>query len=82
MLGARVDQVIMEEFLREKFPKLMAHFDDIMYMPSMNTMQWFTCLFSYNFNFEVVQRLWDVYFLKGDRMLFRISLAIYHLLEK
>jgi TBC1 domain family member 10 len=60
----------------------MTHFEEIMYEPSMNTMQWFTCLFCYNFNFEVVSRLWDVYFLKGDRILFRISLAIFHLLER
>ena len=40
--------------------------------PSMTTLQWFTCMFSYNFNFEVLQRLWDIIFLKGTKIMFRI----------
>ena len=47
----------------------------------MTTLQWFTCLFAYNFNFEVLQRLWDLIFLKGNKIMFRIALAIFHLLE-
>lgn len=46
----------------------------------MLCLQWFTCLFAYNFNVEVLVRLWDVIFIKGDKMLFSISLAIFHLL--
>lgn len=68
--------------MQEKFPRLVAHLEDIDYDCSINHIQWFTCLFCYSFNFEVLVRLWDVFFLKGDKMLFRISLAIYHLLEK
>lgn len=47
----------------------------------MSCLQWFTCLFSYNFNLDVVVRLWDLIFLKGQKMLFRISLAIFHLMQ-
>lgn len=39
-------------------------------------------LFTYSFNSEVVQRLWDLIFIKGNKILFRISLAIYHLMEE
>ena len=48
----------------------------------MTTLQWFTCLFAYNFNFEVLQRLWDLIFIKGNKIMFRIALAIFHLLEQ
>jgi len=51
-------------------------------MVSMVTLQWFTTLFSYSFNFEVIQRLWDLVFIKGSKILFRISLAIFHLMEE
>jgi hypothetical protein len=47
----------------------------------MVTLQWFTCLFSYNFNFDVLQRLWDILFIKGSKIIFCISLAIYHLMS-
>ncbi len=50
-------------------------------MASMVTLQWFTTLFSYSFNFDVLQRLWDLFFIKGSKILFRISLAIFHLME-
>lgn len=82
MLGARVDQLVVTQLLKEKMPKLLQHMEKCYFDPSMITLQWFSCLFSYNFNFEVLQRLWDVFFLKGDKVLFRISLAIYHLLTQ
>lgn len=50
-------------------------------MASMVTLQWFTTLFSYSFNFDVLVRLWDLVFIKGNKILFRISLAIFHLME-
>ena len=51
-------------------------------MASMATLQWFTTIFTYSFNFDVLQRLWDLFFIKGDKVMFRISLAIFHLMEE
>jgi len=82
MTGARVDQKIIELLIKEKFPRLQEHFEEQYYMASMVTLQWFTTIFSYNFNFEVLQRLWDLVFIKGNKILFRISLAIFHLMEE
>ena len=82
MVGARVDQNIIELLIREKFPRLQAHLEENFYMASMATLQWFTTLFTYNFNFHVLQRLWDLVFIKGNKILFRISLAIFHLMEE
>ena len=81
MLGARVDQKIIEILIAEHFPNLQAHFEENFYMASMVTLQWFTTLFSYSFNFDVLKRLWDLFFIKGSKILFRISLAIFHLME-
>ena len=47
----------------------------------MSTLQWFTCLFAYTFQFEALQRLWDLIFIKGNTVLFSIGLAIFHELE-
>lgn len=70
----------MRELMKERMPQLMAHFEACDFDPGMLCLQWFSCLFAYNFNAEVLARLWDVIFIKGDKMLFRISLAIFHLL--
>jgi hypothetical protein len=49
MIGAKIDQKIMDELLYQKFPRLMAHFEKCQYEPSMSTLQWFTCMFAYTF---------------------------------
>jgi len=49
MMGARIDQRISDHFLKEKLPNLYQHFQECCYDPSMTTLQWFTCLFAYNF---------------------------------
>lgn len=38
MLGARVDQRIIEALIKEKFPRLQEHFEDNGYMASMVTL--------------------------------------------
>ena len=81
MVGARVDQKIVEQLLRDRMPKLSKHFDQCQFEPSICTLQWFTCLFAYNFQFEVLQKMWDVIFIKGTKMLFSITLAIFDQLE-
>ena len=81
MQGALVDQRIVEELLARELPALHAHFEANFFKVEMSCLQWFTCLFSYNFNLDVVIRLWDLIFLKGQKMLFRISLAIFHLMQ-
>ena len=40
-----------------------------------------SCLFAYNFSFDVIKRIWDLFFLKGSKILFRISLAIFHIMK-
>lgn len=62
-------------------PELCQHFEDCFYDPSLQTLQWFTCLFTYSVKFEALQRLWDVIFLKGDKMIFSICLAMFATME-
>lgn len=82
MVGALVDQLVVTELLKRRIPLLMEHFKRCNFDPGMLTLQWFTCLFSYNFNAEIIVRLWDVFIIKGAKILFRISLAIFHLLTQ
>ncbi len=44
--------------------------------------KWVQTLFTYNFNFYTVTRLWDIIFSKGLDFIFIISLSILDYLEK
>lgn len=83
MLGAKIDQALVKNLLDHKFPKLVKHFEKTMFDATMITFKWFTCVFAYNFSSEVVMRLWDGFFIKGDKFMFRITLAFFdHLSPK
>ena len=83
MAGAVVDQHVIADLLQMKMPKLVSHCCECGFDPaSMVINQWFISLFSYNFSAEIVIKLWDTIFVKGDKMLFRIALAIFHLLQQ
>lgn len=42
----------------------------------MYASQWFLTLFAVNFSFDVLMRIWDVYLLKGEKMIYRVAIAI------
>ena len=71
----------MDLLLEQKFPELVAHMKHCGYETSMSTLQWFTCLFAYTFQFEALQRLWDLIFIKGTAVIFQIALAIFDQLQ-
>ena len=82
MLGVILDHNILNELIKEKFPDLFDFLLDNYYDPKTHTFQWFSCFFSYNFSFEVIARIWDLFFLKGIKIIFRVSLAIIHIMKK
>jgi hypothetical protein len=52
-----------------------------MFDPAIVTLKWFTCIFSYSFDSDVMLRLWDAFFLKGEKVLFRVTCGIFDLLQ-
>jgi hypothetical protein len=50
--------------------------------PSLLAFQWLVCFLSYNLPEEVSYRVWDLFFLKGPKIIFRISLALLHMMKK
>ena len=51
-------------------------------IPSMYATEWFICIFSRNLEFNVLVRVFDVFFLEGYKIVYRISLAIIKINEK
>ena len=63
---------------------LYQHFEETCYteLANMLVLQWFITMFAYSFNFDVLVRLWDLVLIKGSKILFRISLAIFHIMQE
>ena len=81
LIGAIVDKDVLSQLIRERMPDLWEHLDEQFYDPSNTSFQWMYCLFANNFSFLVIQRIWDLFFLKGSKILFRVSLAILHVIK-
>ena len=67
---------------KEKIPDLCSHLEDAGFDPSLLAFQWLVCFLSYNLPEAVSYRVWDLFFLKGPKIIFRISLALLHMMKK
>ncbi|XP_076947867.1 uncharacterized protein LOC143619931 isoform X2 [Bidens hawaiensis] len=77
MIESQVDQLVFEELVRERFPKLVNHLDYLGVQVAWVSGPWFLSIFMNMLPWESVLRVWDVLLFKGNRvMLFRTALAL------
>nr|KJB78895.1 hypothetical protein B456_013G024400 [Gossypium raimondii] len=77
MIESQVDQLVFEELVRERFPKLVSHLDHLGVQVAWVTGPWFLSIFMNILPWESVLRVWDVFLFEGNRvMLFRTALAL------
>ncbi|KAG9453720.1 hypothetical protein H6P81_006624 [Aristolochia fimbriata] len=80
MIESQVDQLVFEEIVHEKFPKLVNHLDFLGVQVAWVTGPWFLSIFVNMLPWESVLRVWDVLLFEGNRvMLFRTALAVMEL---
>ncbi|KAI3879864.1 hypothetical protein MKW98_018103 [Papaver atlanticum] len=80
MIESQVDQLVFEDLVRERFPKLVNHLDYLGVQVAWVTGPWFLSIFVNMLPWESVLRVWDVLLFEGNRiMLFRTALAIMEL---
>lgn len=78
---AKYYQIFMELF--ENFiPELHGHVKILGITPEFYLYEWFLSLFSKPLNIEMAHRVWDLFFLFGDVVLFKVALAILQYFEK
>ncbi|KAJ6844374.1 TBC1 domain family member 8B-like isoform X1 [Iris pallida] len=76
----QVDQLVLEELVRERLPKLVNHLDYLGFQMVWVTGPWFLSVFLNVLPWESVMRVWDVLLFDGSRaMLFRTALALMEL---
>ncbi|TKV96748.1 hypothetical protein SEVIR_9G449600v4 [Setaria viridis] len=77
MIESQVDQLVLEEVVRERFPKLAKHMNFLGVQVGWVTGPWFLSIFINMLPWESVLRVWDVILFEGNRtMLFRTTLAL------
>ncbi|KAE9619480.1 hypothetical protein Lal_00012909 [Lupinus albus] len=80
MIESQVDQLVFEELMRERFPKLVNHLDYLGVQVAWISGPWFLSIFMNMIPWESVLRVWDVLLFEGNRvMLFRTALALMEL---
>jgi hypothetical protein len=82
VLGVLIDDSILRDIVKERIPDVYYHLEECGFDLKIVTFQWFSCLFSHNLSFDIIARIWDLFFLKGSKILFRVSLAILHMMKQ
>ncbi|KAL3308884.1 hypothetical protein Ciccas_012579, partial [Cichlidogyrus casuarinus] len=76
LLGVHADQRVLNELLRKTLPALSDHLVTHDIDLALITLPWFLTLFASSVDARVLVRLWDLIFLEGSTMLFKISLTL------
>ncbi|KAK8512233.1 hypothetical protein V6N12_031958 [Hibiscus sabdariffa] len=80
MTEYQVDQLVFDELMRERFPKLVNHLDYLGVQVPWICAPWFLSIFINTLPWESVLRIWDVLLFEGNCvMLFRTALALMEL---
>ncbi|KAF1791072.1 Rab-GTPase-TBC domain [Phytophthora cactorum] len=58
---------VFEGLFKQLMPQLSAHLENEGLHPTMYLTQWFLTLFTYNFPFEFVTRVWDPFYMRGGK---------------
>lgn len=82
LIGLRVDQRVLEVLIKERLPKLHAHFAKFNVDISCFTTSWLLRLFVNILPIETTLRVWDCFLYEGSKVLFRVALAFLKLHEE
>lgn len=68
--------MVIADLIKDKLPRVMAHFEKLDFPLEPLTINWFLCLFINAIPLETTLRVWDVMFHEGSKVLFRVALAL------
>ena len=80
--GLEKNFYIMLSLQKKYMPKLFTKLAEIDFSPQMYASRWFMTIFADYFSINIVVRILDIFLMEGRKILFRIALAIFKLLEK
>ena len=80
--GLRKRFYIMVKLLRKFMPKIYDKLVEFNINPTMYASQWFFTCFSNCLSFNIVVRIFDCFLLEGEKIIYRVALALFKLKEK
>lgn len=81
LLGSRADQAVLADLVATHVPRVTAHLAKLGVDLTVITFGWFLSLFTDCLPVETLFRVWDVLFVEGHDVVFRVALAILKLNE-
>jgi len=72
---------ILIALTKKLIPKIYELFKKYNIHPSMYASQWFITIFAVNFKFDILVRIFDVFLLEGEKILYRLALSILKISE-
>lgn len=82
MIGVLVDQKVLQHFMLKRLPRLCEHLDNMQFSLDLIAFQWIACLFAINLPQNIHFVVWDLFFIKGIRVILRFALTILSLMEE
>ncbi|KAF9575691.1 hypothetical protein BGW38_008196, partial [Lunasporangiospora selenospora] len=82
LLSPQADQRVLKDLVQEIMPRLSTHFQEMHVDLTAVTFSWFLTLFTDCLPVETLLRVWDVFFVEGMMVVFRIAVAILWMNEK
>jgi hypothetical protein len=83
MFGTIIDSQVVLLLLEDRIPDLFNHISSI---PDLDLTvvltRWLVCILALEVPKEVSLRIWDLFLLKGPKIIFRTILAIFQLMKK
>ena len=68
--------------MRDRMPKLTEHLDSFEFGLDLLLTKWLICLFVNHLPLEAELAVWDLFFIKGVSVLFRVAITLFQLMEK
>eukprot|EP00347_Sterkiella_histriomuscorum_P014415 403360950 len=81
MVGVLIDQKVFMKLVECDYKELYNKFQEMGFDFSILAFQWFVCIFSYNMPEETALSILDYFFLKGNKVLFKVGLSLLQLLH-
>ncbi|CRG96193.1 GTPase-activating protein, putative [Plasmodium gallinaceum] len=82
MRGLRRDIIVIEELIKMKMPEVHSRLKEFDVDLSWICSEWLLCLFCTAFPITTTLRIWDCLFYEGDKIIFRITLALFKMNEQ
>ena len=81
LLGVLIDQRVFKDLMQKKLPKLCQHLEYYEFDVDLLLTKWLICLFINHLPLETELVVWDLFFIKGIQVIFRVALTLFELMQ-